>query len=112
MRSLLLFAMLALSLEQLARAQNTSSIRVVARADSSEAPIADVDVTVFGPQGSASSIRRTRTDAAGVALFENLPLGTYLIQAQREGYLTEMLSLIHISEPTRLLSISYAVFCL
>lgn len=82
--------MLALSLEQLARAQNTSSIRVVARADSSEAPIADVDVTVFGPQGSASSIRRTRTDAAGVALFENLPLGTYLIQAQREGYLTEM----------------------
>jgi hypothetical protein len=28
-----------------------------------------------------------RTDAAGIALFENLPLGTYSIQAQREGYL-------------------------
>ena len=29
-----------------------------------------------------------------------------------EGFLTKGLSLIHISEPTRLLSISYAVFCL
>src|SRR5678815_4591159 len=29
-----------------------------------------------------------------------------------EGYLLNNLSLIHISEPTRLLSISYAVFCL
>src|SRR5678816_1662447 len=29
-----------------------------------------------------------------------------------DKYTTEILSLIHISEPTRLLSISYAVFCL
>src|SRR5450759_5470071 len=32
--------------------------------------------------------------------------------AQMEGYLTYYLSLIHISEPTRLGMISYAVFCL
>src|SRR5512134_1729732 len=90
MRSFLLLATLVLSLQQFARAQTTSSIRVVTRADSSEAPIADVDVVVFGPQGSASSIRRSPTNAAGVALFENLPPGTYRIQAQREGYLNAM----------------------
>src|SRR5678816_3868309 len=32
--------------------------------------------------------------------------------AYRAGFTDLMLSLIHISEPTRLLSISYAVFCL
>src|SRR5678815_1272062 len=35
--------------------------------------------------------------------------GNYTFQWEYEGYI---LSLIHISEPTRLLSISYAVFCL
>ena len=34
------------------------------------------------------------------------------IQKQQEKYVALDLSLIHISEPTRLLSISYAVFCL
>src|SRR5678816_4634764 len=43
--------------------------------------------------------------------------GQLRAEAQREGRSGEMadrqrLSLIHISEPTRLLSISYAVFCL
>src|SRR5678816_1391689 len=40
----------------------------------------------------------------------NRPDATCLIALERESPLG--LSLIHISEPTRLLSISYAVFCL
>ena len=35
-----------------------------------------------------------------------------LTEAQLKEVLAAALSLIHISEPTRLLSISYAVFCL
>src|SRR5678815_2928788 len=34
------------------------------------------------------------------------------LQLEEMPYIVEQLSLIHISEPTRLLSISYAVFCL
>ena len=54
--------------------------------------------------------------------FFDLPAGNYTLvvgsfspatDTARQGYLaTFTLSLIHISEPTRLLSISYAVFCL
>eukprot|EP00658_Telonema_sp_P-2_P056939 TRINITY_DN45401_c0_g1_i2.p1 TRINITY_DN45401_c0_g1~~TRINITY_DN45401_c0_g1_i2.p1 ORF type:complete len:158 (+),score=7.40 TRINITY_DN45401_c0_g1_i2:189-662(+) len=39
-----------------------------------------------------------------------IPHSEYQINVAQ--YIYEMLSLIHISEPTRLLSISYAVFCL
>eukprot|EP00658_Telonema_sp_P-2_P068802 TRINITY_DN57783_c0_g1_i1.p2 TRINITY_DN57783_c0_g1~~TRINITY_DN57783_c0_g1_i1.p2 ORF type:complete len:112 (+),score=35.31 TRINITY_DN57783_c0_g1_i1:212-547(+) len=35
-----------------------------------------------------------------------------LVETNMTSYLKQNLSLIHISEPTRLLSISYAVFCL
>ena len=36
----------------------------------------------------------------------------FYMQARDGHRVTSLLSLIHISEPTRLLSISYAVFCL
>src|SRR5678816_2219568 len=35
----------------------------------------------------------------------------YLVMRYERGFSLQHLSLIHISEPTRLLSISYAVFC-
>src|SRR5678815_5430564 len=44
----------------------------------------------------------------GLVLPLALPHATYAAVAERD----DDLSLIHISEPTRLLSISYAVFCL
>eukprot|EP00658_Telonema_sp_P-2_P064510 TRINITY_DN53548_c0_g1_i1.p1 TRINITY_DN53548_c0_g1~~TRINITY_DN53548_c0_g1_i1.p1 ORF type:complete len:105 (-),score=22.13 TRINITY_DN53548_c0_g1_i1:76-390(-) len=42
----------------------------------------------------------------------DLPSKTLSIVCGKERGTGEFLSLIHISEPTRLLSISYAVFCL
>ena len=36
----------------------------------------------------------------------------FIMKVVTDGEMEEFLSLIHISEPTRLLSISYAVFCL
>src|SRR5678815_3567875 len=41
----------------------------------------------------------------------NTFMGTHIL-IPKEGVAIHILSLIHISEPTRLLSISYAVFCL
>ena len=38
--------------------------------------------------------------------------GAAPVRAEVEPWIARSLSLIHISEPTRLLSISYAVFCL
>ena len=46
------------------------------------------------------------------ALKQHAGYSTAVGQMVRERASTEILSLIHISEPTRLLSISYAVFCL
>src|SRR5678815_5973594 len=40
------------------------------------------------------------------------PIGGALGDEHRDRITAKVLSLIHISEPTRLLSISYAVFCL
>eukprot|EP00658_Telonema_sp_P-2_P073090 TRINITY_DN62155_c0_g1_i2.p1 TRINITY_DN62155_c0_g1~~TRINITY_DN62155_c0_g1_i2.p1 ORF type:complete len:167 (+),score=48.41 TRINITY_DN62155_c0_g1_i2:85-585(+) len=48
--------------------------------------------------------RRQRRLAAGWTM--------EMVKAEEDKLILEALSLIHISEPTRLLSISYAVFCL
>ena len=47
-----------------------------------------------------------------IALFSPLLLSMFNVGEESLGYAQKMLSLIHISEPTRLGMISYAVFCL
>src|SRR5665254_24585 len=54
---------------------------------------------------------RVRSSAASDVYKRQLPDGDQQ-HHQHRGALSHHLSLIHISEPTRLLSISYAVFCL
>src|SRR5678816_4179870 len=58
---------------------------------------------------------KTRGDALALLISDQrMPgmLGVELLARCREIYPLTRLSLIHISEPTRLLSTSYAVFCL
>ena len=61
------------------------------------------DISKLSPQDRVkegiSFVPQTKNVFAGMTVEENLEMGAFL-------------SLIHISEPTRLLSISYAVFCL
>src|SRR5678815_6081025 len=73
-----------------------------------------------GPAGYTAAIYAGRANLEPV-LFEGggatiepitLPGGQLMITTEVENYPGFPLSLIHISEPTRLLSISYAVFCL
>ena len=87
---------------------------------------------ITGREGDASSMRNHVKDAADLyhdieqsrkPRVIGIAFGTYII-LEKEGCLYFIdfhaaherilydLSLIHISEPTRLLSISYAVFCL
>src|SRR5674536_384770 len=58
----------------------------------------------YGPYLLQADIERSFVDSRGLAQREVVPLGVVSVEL--------ILSLIHISEPTRLLSISYAVFCL
>jgi hypothetical protein len=84
MRVLLL--LLALVFQQ--APQTGGSIRVIARVLPTEAPAADVEVTVLirGVPRTTPAVGTAKTNAAGVALFENLPAGDYFIQAQRQGF--------------------------
>src|SRR5678816_1762093 len=54
-------------------------------------------------------IRRNRKDTDTVWVIQHKKTGKAVVMLTRA---VQALSLIHISEPTRLLSISYAVFCL
>src|SRR5678816_4038340 len=85
--------------------------------DHSEAVENDIDLTV--EMRSVKSALQTLTDDQQRVLtlkfiegMSNNEIARHL--GKREGAIRalQMLSLIHISEPTRLLSISYAVFCL
>src|SRR5678816_177854 len=67
------------------------------------------------PQRTRGDANRLANAAAGLRLFlydARCRVGARMIVPKRSRSMTQDLSLIHISEPTRLLSISYAVFCL
>src|SRR5665647_1775927 len=49
---------------------------------------------------------------SSVSLLDKVPGHQVLTQSQEEAFAQQVLSLIHISEPTRRTPISYAVFCL
>src|SRR5678816_4733716 len=76
-------------------------------------------VHVQGLPGDVTRTRRTQEEHCGSDVIDRAQtrhrdLGcesAALLVAERAGHVG-VLSLIHISEPTRLLSISYAVFCL
>src|SRR5678815_508658 len=74
---------------------------------------ADVVVVGGGPAGMSAAIAAARSGAKVTLLERYNHLGG-LASGGMVLVLDDMwdLSLIHISEPTRLLSISYAVFCL
>src|SRR5674536_400832 len=84
-------------------------------------------IGAFAPQFAAVETHRIKplrvlTGASGVAVRENMTADHALDLTQMPAHIARQprvgeridifLSLIHISEPTRLLSISYAVFCL
>jgi hypothetical protein len=65
--------------------QNTTILQGTVKRGGASDPIAGVEITLSG--GSAQGARyRTTSDAQGRFTFENLPLGRYTIQANREGY--------------------------
>src|SRR5674536_380214 len=65
-----------------------------------------VDFGVMGPPAFAPDVTREAVVAAAGGDLARITSGDHKDEAM------QTLSLIHISEPTRLLSISYAVFCL
>src|SRR5674536_302333 len=65
-----------------------------------------------GPARYCSTTTRGRRAACASAASRSVVTTTPLPAASPSSFTTYGLSLIHISEPTRLLSISYAVFCL
>src|SRR5678815_1587742 len=72
------------------------------------------DALAAAPGGEEQPVARHRRRRAGEEVARQV--GRRVVRAVGEGVAAveevPVLSLIHISEPTRLLSISYAVFCL
>src|SRR5678816_2391309 len=74
---------------------------------------------VLSSTALGNSQRTAVTNAEGNFTINGLPVGVYSMTTTLLGYrpyeivqIVVTLSLIHISEPTRLLSLSYAEFCL
>src|SRR5678815_1658986 len=57
-------------------------------------------------------IDRVKTKSIGEEVVQSIQPGQQIIKIIHDELVDLLLSLIHISAPTRLLSISYAVFCL
>src|SRR5660397_251316 len=70
--------------------------------------------TKEGRQVESRQVERSRTELSESRFCYFLELGAdnYHTKAAGKGRTVQYLSLIHISEPTRLRRISYAVFCL
>src|SRR5678815_1833308 len=79
-----------------------------------EAFAADPDVRVIILKGAGEKAFVAGADISQFKEKRSSPeaVEEYNSTADRAGQTLQQLSLIHISEPTRLLSISYAVFCL
>lgn len=93
---------------QVASAAQDGAIHVAVRAAGTAAPIAGAKVTArqMPDLSSAPANRQTglftgsaTTDEAGNAVFEHLPMGTYSVQAERDGYIAPSLAL-GLSVPT------------
>jgi hypothetical protein len=93
---------------QVASAAQDGAIHVAVHAAGTSAPIAGANVTArqMPDRSSAPANRQSglftgsaTTDEAGNAVFEHLPMGTYSVQAERDGYIAPSLAL-GLSVPT------------
>eukprot|EP00658_Telonema_sp_P-2_P073570 TRINITY_DN62665_c0_g1_i1.p1 TRINITY_DN62665_c0_g1~~TRINITY_DN62665_c0_g1_i1.p1 ORF type:complete len:219 (+),score=61.48 TRINITY_DN62665_c0_g1_i1:226-882(+) len=91
-----------LASEEAAAAEEEEAVRLAR----GEAAAAEVAARV------ANTEQETASEAAQIASEAAEEAAPVAKGAAADGTAAEVLSLIHISEPTRLLSISYAVFCL
>src|SRR5678815_6047177 len=85
----------------------SNPLGLLAIASTAQTPLAFVPGNVTVPGASQTTL----VTSLVVALYYQL-IGTEDVVSRTHGHPPYALSLIHISEPTRLLSISYAVFCL
>jgi len=65
--------------------QNTTILQGTVKRGGASDPIAGVDITLIPGSATGTRIRAT-SDSQGRFVFENLPLGRYTVQAQREGF--------------------------
>ena len=73
---------------------------------------ATADAPFFAPGSAGAQVHPKVTEQAGEPVVVKQQINAFRDTALQTILQEHALSLIHISEPTRLLSISYAVFCL